>query len=93
MIHKELLVKIDNVKDYCEGAVSQVHGEFCISSDQCKCSEMETAQNGIYKALRAVVELHYEKSFGEDSPIKNVCDTCSKVYPCPTVQAIEKELA
>ena len=44
-------------------------------------------------ALRAVVELHYEKSFGEDSPIKNICDTCSKVYPCPTIQAIEKELA
>ena len=62
--------------------------------------------NPYYKALRAVVELHkpdwvlptltlpYEKP----EPIA-ICSHCSyvadfrKIYPCPTIQAIEKELA
>ena len=40
-------------------------------------------------ALRAVVELH--------RPNKNLCVACSfsgqmNTYPCPTIQAIEKEL-
>ena len=46
-----------------------------------------------YQALRAVVELH--------RPVHNAYDTdyswwgclmCEEVYPCPTIQAIEKEL-
>ena len=57
--------------------------------------------DGIYIALRAVVELHksiistaYPKSLG-------ICLTCTPSslnfyeatrYPCPTIQAIEKEL-
>ena len=45
------------------------------------------------RALRAVVELH--------RPVHNAYDTdyswwgclmCEEVYPCPTIQAIEKEL-
>ena len=47
---------------------------------------------GILKALRAVVELHYEYSFGKDSLMKNICSACSKPYPCLTIEAIEKEL-
>ena len=57
-----------------------------------------------YKALRAVVELH--KSVmqwsggydGEDNPLyAEQCSDCSsngftQEYPCPTIQAIEKEL-
>ena len=49
------------------------------------------------KALRVVVELHkpiYAKVLGE------VCEQCStpvqsiySLYPCPTIQAIEKELS
>ena len=37
-------------------------------------------------ALRAVVELH--------RPIRDVCLHCGEdtYYPCPTIQAIEKEL-
>ena len=37
-------------------------------------------------ALRAVVELH--------KPDSNYCDACEwqHAYPCPTIQAIEKEL-
>ena len=45
------------------------------------------------EALRAVVELH--------RPVHNAYDTdyswwgclmCEEVYPCPTIQAVEKEL-
>ena len=44
----------------------------------------------VWKALRAVVELH-KPSGGW------FCDACAKpndevIYPCPTIQAIEKEL-
>ena len=37
-------------------------------------------------AIRAVVELH--------KPDSNYCDACEwqHAYPCPTIQAIEKEL-
>ena len=42
------------------------------------------------KALRAVVELHKSKDDGL------TCDECTasetEWYPCPTIQAIEKEL-
>ena len=55
-------------------------------------SEVGNKAIGILKALRAVVELHYEYSFSEDSLMKNICSACSKVYPCLTIQTIEKEL-
>ena len=37
-------------------------------------------------ALRAVVELHKSET---ESP---KCSVCQERYPCPTIQAIEKEL-
>ena len=40
-----------------------------------------------YLALRAVVELHKCSNPRFDL----LCD-CGKAYPCPTIQAIEKEL-
>jgi len=49
-------------------------------------------QNKITDALRAVVELHTSKSFGDDSLLKDYCSACHKPYPCATIQAIEKEL-
>jgi len=49
----------------------------------------------LYLALRAVVELHKptEAYFGDEI----VCGACGNedfewTYPCPTIQAIEKEL-
>ena len=49
----------------------------------------------VWKALRAVVELHKptEAYFGDEI----VCGACGNedfewTYPCPTIQAIEKEL-
>ena len=41
-------------------------------------------------ALRAVVELH--KPTVLISPNEIRCDDCLDEYPCPTIQAIEKEL-
>ena len=42
------------------------------------------------KALRAVVELHKPTVFINPNEIR--CDDCCGEYPCPTIQAIEKEL-
>ena len=51
------------------------------------------------KALRAVVELHKPR-VNLDFPYQPVCQQCANIidpwdensYPCPTIQAIEKEL-
>jgi hypothetical protein len=57
-----------------------------------KVSNYKDAGLGSLVALRAVVELH--------RPVHNAYDTdyswwgclmCEEVYPCPTIQAIEKE--
>ena len=52
-------------------------------------SEIGNKAIGILKALRAVVELHKQDwiSLTDSSG----CD-CGDSYPCPTIQAIEKEL-
>ena len=44
-----------------------------------------------YEALRAVVELHKPRNY----KVGNWCIGCNAdyEYPCPTIQAIEKELA
>ena len=45
------------------------------------------------KALRAVVELHTPSPIPDWVPTKEelMC-WCAHIYPCPTIQAIEKEL-
>ncbi len=45
-------------------------------------------------ALRSVVELHKPNEFGDCSicVIRTVIDLGVASYPCPTIQAIEKEL-
>ena len=58
-------------------------------SSECDCESCQFI-NGPYKALRAVVELH--------KPWPGGCSHCINIeggymsYPCPTIQAIEKEL-
>jgi hypothetical protein len=44
-----------------------------------------------YMALRAVVEYHepFDFTWGEET--ETACN-CGEFYPCPTIQAIEKEL-
>jgi hypothetical protein len=41
------------------------------------------------KALRAVVELHYPVIHALPD---ETCWACQDLYPCPTIQAIEREL-
>ena len=43
----------------------------------------------LIKALRAVVELHQKY---EDENLSLYCQACEYTWPCPTIQAIEKEL-
>jgi hypothetical protein len=47
-----------------------------------------------YFALRAVVELHQPNVIPDWVPTKNeyICEGCTRLYPCPTIQAIEREL-
>ena len=44
-------------------------------------------------ALRAVVKLHKPKDFAIDTDFPWVgCKECERLYPCPTIQAIEEKL-
>ena len=47
-----------------------------------------------YFALRAVIKLHHPSVIPNWVPTENeyICEGCTRVYPCPTIQAIEKEL-
>ena len=46
-----------------------------------------------YQALRAVVELHTPSPIPDWVPTKEelMC-WCAHIYPCPTIQAVRKEL-
>ena len=102
MTHEELLAKVDKWYGYARGSIAQVHGEFCITSDGCKCYEYDSVTDVIYKTFRAVVELHKPNDEFVDDVI--VCSECYRdfyfggehyeygKYPCKTIQAIEKEL-
>ena len=77
MTHDELLAKIDYTVAIYEGL-----------------SVLDIRVLTAYlKALRAVVELHKPNVF---SIGRSLCVACagfnSTTYPCPTIQAIEKEL-
>ena len=59
---------------------------------------MNLDQAGFSPALLAVVELHKSKQIavtaGTNEPFtyQLVCDVCIRLYPCDTIQAIEKAL-
>lgn len=68
-------------------------------SSECDCESCQFI-NAPYKALRAVVELHkvlLVKDYENDTDWYE-CQECTRgispsvSYPCPTIQAIEKEL-
>jgi hypothetical protein len=77
MTHDELLVKMDKEVEMAE------------FEDACG----DGNDPRIARALRAVVELHKPEPLDERG---DVCLTCCPdlltLYPCPTIQAIEKEL-
>jgi len=82
MTHDELLAKLNHI-------------------DHSADLTMDESEQYFFKALRAVVELH--KPFGWNSNNLHLCciacadfddgDVVPAAYPCPTIQAIEKELA
>ena len=85
MTHEELLAKIKPALH---------RPEFCAN---CACGaefkemhklslHIEEANNAYIWALNKIVALHFQI---KDAPI---CDQCMCDYPCPTIQAIEKEL-
>jgi hypothetical protein len=66
------------------------HDELLEILDSCiKGSEYGPYEWG-FIALRAVVELH--KPDGQSKPFPDWANCCGEAYPCPTIQAIEKEL-
>ena len=87
MTHDELLFKIyeihNNNSDAGQEATKQYKGMI-----------------QFMQALRAVVGLHRPISFPSTSGLPLECTACraepyystNKAYPCPTIQAIEKEL-
>ena len=79
MTHDELLADLD----------SQIESSKAVG---CDCKSCDNA-----KALRAVVELHKPEPLDERGDVcLTCCLTCCPdlltLYPCPTIQAIEKEL-
>lgn len=80
MTHDELLALVNDEIEVCEP----------------ECNQHQRV-NAPWLALRALVELHKPKTW---QGIEMVCEGCgtdieqnyNSGYPCPTIQAIEKEL-
>ena len=80
------------------------HDELLERLDELKYDVGDSGMNEEYKAiyaLRAVVELHKPDTFNIHGQTVSVCPECNSEYcwsdeegqyPCPTIQAIEKEL-
>jgi hypothetical protein len=76
MTHDELLAKIDKIEE-----------DACwYQQSDGRCDDM----HDVIRAFRAVVELHRPEE--QDHKQYKKCWNCNLVYPCPTVQSIEKEL-
>ena len=83
MTHDELLAKIEKINLVsCDQTVDLLEKVFI-------CGECFVCQ-ALY-ALHSVVELHkpYDFTWGETF---TACE-CGEMYPCPTIQTIDKELA
>ena len=93
MTHDELLAKIEEYDNSCNTAGSD---KAVPKSSGWDCYELHS----MAKALRAVVELHKPSEFKKDARLDEfICAGCNTEddyyaynYPCPTIQAIEKEL-
>ena len=71
-----------------------------MTHDELLAKLVQTNGGPLYQALRAVVELHKPEQFVIGMSTKDgvthvrvVCTHCELVnYPCPTIQAIDKEM-
>jgi hypothetical protein len=71
------------------------HDELLVKLMVMNADESEQARlSKTTQALRAVVELHKPSKIPNWVPTnhKFICDGCTRIYPCPTIQAIEQEL-
>ena len=102
MTHEELLQKIKDEFYFTQGLGTVLHHNSC-SSSPCHCGEIDRTHKRLRDTMLAVVELHkpfnlQEKWRESDLLLKQglACYLCSTEiyipYPCPTIQAIEKEL-
>ena len=66
------------------------HDELLDKMEDIEYWQEQYAGKTFIKALRAVVELHEPEEQYHGQYQK--CWNCDLVYPCPTIQAIEKEL-
>ena len=93
MTHDELLAKLLEYDNSCNTAGSDKDVPKSYNWD---CYELHS----MAKALRAVVELHKPIEpdiYLEEDEKYLICNVCMEFdeevkYPCPTIQAIEKEL-
>jgi hypothetical protein len=81
MTHDELLAKIDKPQ------IHTIH--YTGLASEIEILTLMASRN----ALRSVVELHKPTSYKVDKVKGTFCLHCDFDYPCPTIQAIEKELA
>ena len=95
MTHDELLARIDAAIDKRK----RIYGTIGTRSPEIPRVLTDYHNTGIsfLLALRAVVELHKEipsrgANYPAHFPSAPDCAECSLNYPCPTIQAIEKEL-
>ena len=77
MTHDELLAKLDRENQYLI--------DYSLNA-------LPTSRFVVITALRAVLELHKPQNKHEVEFGLAKCDGCYMPYPCPTIQAIDKEL-
>ena len=66
-----------------------IDDNFSQCGDDCESCRRDNAS---WFALRAVVELHKPIEVETEGGTFTICENCVQTYPCPTIQAIEKEL-
>lgn len=92
MTHDELLKKIREDFFFTQGLGTVLHMNSC-SSYPCHCSAIDETHLKLRNAMLSIVELHKPELMISSS----YCVECTNnletvIYPCPTIQAIEKEL-
>lgn len=84
MTHDELLAKVKNEFFFIQGFGSVLHLNACYGST-CHCDAIDMTHLNLRNAMLAVVQLH--------NNYHGMCMECELTdYPCPTIEAIEKEL-
>lgn len=91
MTHEQLVQRVTDDFFFTQGLGTAIHYNSCVSSP-CHCDLIDRTHLKLRDAMLAIVELHKRD-------VRGNCDICTWItnggfaaYPCPTIQAIEKEL-